>query len=71
MDDEIENIKRFVPQTISGISCLIVAEDEYKRPAAFLVVEGQKLEMLFVSPKERGKGLGKRLLQYGIESDSK
>ena len=24
------------------------------------------LEMLFISPKERGKGLGKRLLQSGI-----
>ena len=26
------------------------------------------LEMLFISPEERGKGLGKRLLQYGIKT---
>lgn len=26
--------------------------------------------MLFISPKERGKGLGKRLIEYGIESYS-
>ena len=29
--------------------------------------EQQKLEMLFVSSEDIGKGLGKRLLQYGIK----
>ena len=28
---------------------------------------GQKLEMLFVSNEQRGKGIGKRLIEYGIE----
>ena len=28
-------------------------------------IEGQTLAMLFLAPEERGKGLGKRLLQYG------
>ena len=27
----------------------------------------QHLEMLFISPEERGKGLGRELLAYGIE----
>ena len=27
----------------------------------------QRLEMLFISPEQRGKGLGKELLQYGIK----
>lgn len=27
----------------------------------------QLLEMLFVSNKQRGKGIGKRLIEYGIE----
>lgn len=30
-------------------------------------VENHRLEMLFLSPASRGKGLGKRLLRYGIE----
>ena len=30
----------------------------------------QHLEMLFISNTERGKGLGKELLQYGIEQYS-
>ena len=31
-------------------------------------IEDSSLEMLFVAPEERGKGLGKRLIQYGIEN---
>lgn len=28
----------------------------------------QLVEVLFIAPEERGKGLGKRLIQYGIEN---
>ena len=30
-------------------------------------IENDKLEMLFIKSGERGKGLGKKLLNYGIE----
>ncbi len=30
--------------------------------------DSNRLEMLFLSPEVRGKGLGKQLLQYGIET---
>ena len=30
-------------------------------------VQEERLEMLFIAPEERGKGLGKRLIRYGIE----
>lgn len=33
-------------------------------------IEGQRLEMLFVLSEERGKGVGKKLIQYGIEKYS-
>lgn len=67
-DNEIENIKGYVPQALSEISHLIIAENECGFPVAFMGLEEHKLEMLFVSPKERGKGFGKRLIQYGIEN---
>ncbi len=31
-------------------------------------IEKQKLEMLFIIDNERGKGIGKQLLKYGIEN---
>ena len=36
---EIEKIKKFVPQALKGIDCLIVAESESKGPVAFMGVE--------------------------------
>ena len=33
--------------------------------AGFMGVEKKRLEMLFLSPEVRGKGLGRQLLQYG------
>lgn len=33
----------------------------------FMGIVGQHLEMLFISNEERGKGLRRKLLQYGIE----
>ena len=54
-DDEINRIKAYVPQAENGA------------PIAFMGIENGTLEMLFVAPKERGKGLGKTLLRYGIE----
>lgn len=67
-DGEIKNIREYVPQALEGIAHLVIAEDETGCPAAFMGIEDGKLEMLFVSPEERGKGLGKRLIRYGIEN---
>ena len=67
-DDEIKSIKEYVPQALNGIARLIIAEDDAGRPVAFMGIEDGTLEMLFISPEERGKGIGKRLIQYGIES---
>lgn len=65
---EIENIKEYVPQAISGVSHLVIIENESHGPIAFMGIENRKLEMLFVKNSERGKGLGKKLLSYGIEN---
>ena len=66
-DDEIDRIKAYVPQALAGVAHLIIAKDENGAPIAFMGIENGTLEMLFVAPKERGKGVGKRLILYGIE----
>lgn len=69
-DSEIENIKDYVPQALRGIESLVIAEDGNHIPVAFMGIEEGSLEMLFITPKERGKDLGKQLIQYGIEKYS-
>ena len=66
-DAEIKDIKAYVPQALNGIAHLVTAEDETGRPVAFMGIEDGTLEMLFITPEERGEGLGRRLLQYGME----
>ena len=65
--EEIEQIKDYVPQAIKNVSHLVIVENESNIPIAFMGIEGVKLEMLFIQNDERGKGIGKKLLNYGIE----
>lgn len=69
-EDEIESIKKYVPQALKDINTLVIIENEINCPIAFMGVQEEKLEMLFILPKEREKGFGKKLLQYGIENYS-
>lgn len=69
-ENEILNIKsNFLPEALANISHLIVVQNNDKS-VAFMGIEGQKLEMLFVTPEERGKGIGKKLIEYGIRNYS-
>lgn len=65
-DAEIKSIREYVPQALGGVQHLIVAEKEPNKLIAFMGMENSRLEMLFLSPSERGKGIGKELIQYGI-----
>ena len=67
-EKEIENIKKYVPQLFNEIAHLLLAVDETGRPVAFMGVEDNTLEMLFIAPEERGKGLGKQFVRYGMEN---
>ena len=67
-EGEIIRIREYVPQALKGIAHLLIAESEAGLPVAFMGIENGALEMLFIAPEERAKGLGKRLLQHGMES---
>ena len=65
-DAEVKSIKEYVPRALENVKHLIIAEAE--KPAAFMGTQNGRLEMLFISPEERGEGIGKKLLQYGFQN---
>ena len=67
-DQEIKKIKEYVPQALKEVEHLILADDEEGEKTAFMGVEQGRLEMLFLSPEVRGRGIGKQLLWYGIQN---
>lgn len=69
-EEEINNIQKYIPQALANISNLIIVENDKGLPIAFMGIDGEKLQMLFISPQERGRGLGKKLLQHGIKEYS-
>ena len=63
---EIAQIKEYVPEALQNVARLLIAiEDEV--PVAFMGIEDDRLEMLFLAPMMRKKGLGRKLLTIGIE----
>lgn len=66
-ESEIIRIKGYVPTALNGVSNLVIAENGEGEPLAFMGAQSGRLEMLFVSADERGQGIGKSLLSYGIE----
>ena len=69
-ESEIENIKQYVPQILREITDLIIAINDDNHPIAFMGIKNRKLEMLFVSAEETGKGIGTKLIQCGINDYS-
>ena len=65
--DEIKAIKRYVPAALKDVPVLIAACDAQSAVTAFLGLDGSRIEMLFVSPEERGRGIGKILIQTALE----
>lgn len=66
-EEEILKIKEYVPEALRGIPHLMVAEKEDGMPVAFMGIADKMLVMLFISDAERGRGLGRQLITYGIE----
>ena len=65
-NEEILQIKNYVPMAFSGIEHLFIAQDENSTPVGFIGINDHSLEMLFLDPEHRGHGLGRQLLEYGI-----
>lgn len=62
----LQEIKRLLPGMLPSVN-LLVDQNSDGQMTGFAGVDGDKLEMLFVRPELRGKGIGSRLLQYTIQ----
>ncbi|MDK7952475.1 GNAT family N-acetyltransferase [Lactobacillus paragasseri] len=67
-DPEINNIKKYVTQALKGVAHLVIAYNDANEPVAFMGINDQKLERLFVAANQRGTGIGKALITYGINN---
>lgn len=65
-NSEIENIKKYIPQKLNSVANLIIVKNDKNFPIGFMGIEDGYVEMLFITPEERGKGLGKSLIQRGM-----
>lgn len=65
-DNEISKIKKYVPQALKEIPRLILLKNDRNTLVGFMGIVDSHLEMLFIEPEERGKGFGRKLLEYGI-----
>ncbi len=68
--EEIKKIKTYIPDIFKNISRLIIMKNTDKHIIAFMGIDDHKIEMLFVVPEEMGKGVGKKMIQYGINNYS-
>lgn len=65
-EDEVHQIKQYVPQALQNVPVLVVALDASDRLLGFMGIAEHTLEMLFVAKDKRGQGIGRQLLEYGL-----
>ena len=63
-----EDIARYRPQVCAGLQALDIhlTRDEDGTVTAFAALGGTKLEMLFVRPDRRGRGLGGQIVRHCV-----
>lgn len=64
-EEAILEIKPKVIEALAAVEKLVTAAGEEGVTVAFMGADGDKIEMLFVAPGERGRGYGKMLVEYG------
>lgn len=60
-------ISKMIPDILKNVKHLIIMENDLHLPVAFMGIENQSLEMLFIDEKYRGMGIGKQLLTYAVK----
>ena len=64
---KIAQIEAFVTTALQNVQHLVTAIDDNELFIAFMGVENNRLKMLFVAPQYIEQGIGRKLIEYGIE----
>ena len=63
---DIDEIENYVPQALKEVEHLVVAQNNGDY-LGFMGIEKHRLEMLFLLPQYIGQGVGRKLIEFGIE----
>ena len=63
-EKEISEIGLYVPGAIMHVVYLIIAEDVHHQIDGFMGIQGRKIEMLFLLPEERRKGMTAYVISF-------
>ena len=63
---DIDEIENYVPQALREVEHLVVAQNKNDY-LGFMGIEKHRFEMLFLDPQYIGQGVGRKLIEYGIE----
>lgn len=67
-EQDIDALRPLVLQGLEHINHLLTFIDEHDQSLGFIGVQDNKIEMLFVEPAAMGKGIGKSLVTYAIQT---
>lgn len=67
-EGDICEIREYVPMALRGVQHLVIVVDRSHVPVAFMGVDDGRLEMLFVAPQYMGMGIGRIVIQHGIDN---
>lgn len=65
-EQAINELKPLILNEYFSMVTLFCSRDEQQTITGFAGINEHKLEMLFIDPEQRGKGIGKALLNYAI-----
>jgi putative acetyltransferase len=65
---DIQFFKPIVQDALYQLQETACIRDHYGLVAGFIAVENKHVNMLFISPMARGKGVGKKLLYYAVNT---
>lgn len=65
-ETDIQYFKDSLPDILTQIPNLIISVDNQQQPIGFMGIDGSEIAMLFIDQQHRGQGIGKQLIQFGI-----